>query len=284
MNYTALFFVLMLLAVASNINAASAPKKIIICTDIASDIDDSWALAFALKCPELDIDSVATSHGPTTLRAKVAAKMLSIAGRDDIPVMAGKPKNFDYNPQREWAKDFVPKHPIVTDAPRALARRILQSKEKVTIIPIGPLTNIGKMLELEPKVKDNIEEIIIMGGAAYNGYRTGSPVCAEYNILSNVKAAKVDFESGLPLVMAGLDVTRMMQPSAEDMKRIAESDKPLPKAMHELFIRWEHPTPTLFDVVAIAIAFQRDLVKTEYTHVKVMDDGITMLVPDELST
>ena len=259
---------------------ASSPRKVIISTDIGSDIDDAWALAFALKCPELDIDSVIASHGPTPGRAKIAVKLLHIAGRDDVPVIVGRCRRISSNGQRNWAKNFMPKKPLVADGDRALVRRIMDSPGKITLIPIGPLTDVGDMLKIEPRVKEKIDEIILMGGAAYHGYRSNSPPCAEYNILSDVRAAQTVFESGIPIVMVGLDVTTTMQPSAEEMQRIAESDKPLPKAMHELFKLWGHPVPTLFDVVAVAIAFQRDLIKMEYKCVKVTDDGITRIVPD----
>lgn len=282
MDCTRLLLISLVMLIAGCAFAApnTNPRKVIICTDIASDIDDSWALAFAMKCPELSIDSVAVSHGPTPGRAKVAAKLLSIGGLDDVPVMVGKAKGNSSNGQRDWAKDFTPKRPPVADAARGLARRLMRMPGKVTLIPIGPLTNIGEMLRIEPGVKDKIDEIILMGGAVYNGYRTGSEVCAEYNILSNVKAAQRVFESGIPIVLVGLDVTRMMQPSPEDMQRIAQSNKPLPQAMHALYKLWEHPTPTLFDPVAVALAFQRDLVEMEHLCIKVTGDGITRIVPD----
>ena len=282
MDYIRILLIILVMLISNCVYATpnTNPRKVVICTDIASDIDDSWALAFAMKCPELAIDSVVVSHGPTPGRAKVAAKLLSIRGLDDVPVMVGKAKRNESNGQRDWAKDFVPKRPLVADAARGLARRLMRMECKVTLIPIGPLTDIGEMLRLEPGVKDKIDEIILMGGAVYNGYRTGSEVCAEYNILSNVKAAQRVFESGIPIVLVGLDVTRIMQPSAEDMQRIAESDKPLPQAMHTLYKLWEHPTPTLFDVVAVALAFQRDLVEMDYLSIKVTSDGITRIVPD----
>ena len=282
MDYTKLIIVLIVMLINSCVYAVpnANPRKVVICTDIASDIDDSWALAFAMKCPELAIDSVVVSHGPTPGRAKVAAKLLSIGGFDDVPVMVGKAKRNTPNGQRDWAKDFVPKRPLVADAARSLARRIMRMEGKVTLIPIGPLTDIGEMLRLDPGVRDKIDEILLMGGAVYNGYRTGSEVCAEYNILSNVKAAQRVFESGIPIVLVGLDVTRMMQPSAEDMQRIAESNRPLPQAMHTLYKLWEHPTPTLFDVVAIALAFHRDLVEMDYLSIEVTSDGITRIVPN----
>lgn len=253
--------------------------KVVICTDIASDIDDAWALAFAMKCPELEIDCVLVSHGPTPARARVAAKLLSIGGCDDVPVLVGKAKSTEENAQRRWARDFVPKHPVVADGPRALARRLMRSDGPVTLITLGPLTDVARMLELQPQVKEHINEIIIMGGSIYRGHG-GSPPCAEYNILSNVKAAQTVFSSGLPIVLVPLDATRMMQPSEECMRLVRENKQPIPRAMYELFEAWGHPVATLFDPVAVAVAFRSDFVKTERMCIEVTDDGYTRVVPD----
>jgi inosine-uridine nucleoside N-ribohydrolase len=278
MDYSRVALILLALAIGGS--AFAAPRKVIIVTDIGSDIDDAWALAFALECPELSVDSVVVSHGPTPGRARIAAKLLSIAGRDDVPVIVGKCRRISDNGQRDWAKGFVPERPLVADGAHALVRRVMESDGKVTLIPVGPLTDVAQMIRIEPGVRDRIDEIILMGGAAYRGYGSDSPPCAEYNILGDVPAAQTVFQSGIPIVMVGLDVTAMMQPSPEDMRRIEKSDKPLPRAMFELYKAWGHPVPTLFDPMAVAVAFRRDIVTMEHRHVEVTDDGFTRIVLD----
>ena len=163
-----LLAVLILVVAALAIPAASA-RKIIISSDIGEDVDDAFALVFALNSPELKIDAFIASWGPTVKKAKMAQKLLHIAGRDDIPVLVGKHGENDDFGQLRWARDWKLKK-VVGDGPHGLVRRIMRSKEKVTLIPYGPLTDIAEMLKIEPKVKGNIDEIILMGGSAYKDY------------------------------------------------------------------------------------------------------------------
>jgi purine nucleosidase len=282
LNQSLILVVALVLTLCGAVSAGSPamPRKVIISTDIGDDIDDAFAVAFALKSPELRVDAVVVTHGPTVRRARLAAKLLSIAGREDVVVIVGKPGEDYDRGQMARATGFAPRKPVVSGGGRALARRVMSSKEKVTIIPTGPLTDIADMLRLEPRVKDKIEEIVLMGGSVYRDFHYKPGACPETNIVLDIKAAQTVFNSGIPIVQAPLDVTVMMQPDPSDMKRLAESDKPLARALHELFVAWGHPVPTFFDPVAVAVTFRRDLVKMERRCVKVTDDGFTRIVPD----
>ncbi|MDO8586409.1 MAG: nucleoside hydrolase [Armatimonadota bacterium] len=278
MSLTFIVLVVIVLAIGE---VSAAPRKVIISTDIGDDIDDAFAVAFALKSPELKVDAIVATHGPTARRAKLAARLLSIAGREDIPVLVGKPgEDYDQG-QLRWAAGFTPKTPVVSDGPRALADRVMRSREKVIIVPTGPLTDVAEMLKLEPKVKEKIEEIVLMGGSIYRDFHYKPQPCPETNIVLDAKAARTVFESGIPITMAPLDVTVMMQPDPADMKRLAESKQPLAHALHELFVAWGHPIPTFYDPVAVAVILQRDMVKTERLCVKVTNDGFTRVAPGE---
>jgi len=94
-----------------------------------------------------------------------------------------------------------------------------------------------------------------------------------------VKAAQKVFESGVPIVMVGLEVTNMMKLNDPEMTRIKECDRPLVQALYQLYRAWGNRVPTMYDPVAVAVAFQRDLVKMEHDCVKVTDNGITRIVP-----
>jgi len=255
------------------------PRKVIISCDIGDDIDDAFALAFALKSPELKVDAVVVTHGPTARRGKLAAKLLSIAGREDVVVIIGRSGENYTRGQMEWAADFTPRKPVVSGGGKALARRIMRSDEKITLIPTGPLTDVADALRAEPRIKDKIEEIVMMGGSAYRDFHYKPQPCAETNIVLDIPAAQTVFGSGIPIVQAPLDVTVMMQPNPGDMERVIGSDKPLTKALGELFQAWGHPVPTMFDAVAVAAVYRRDLLKTEQAHVKVTDEGLTSIVP-----
>ena len=258
---------------------ALGARKIVISTDIGDDIDDAFALAFAVNSPELRVDAVIASYGHTLRKARLVQKLLYIAGRSDIPVLIGKHAENGDSKQLQWAGDWKPRN-LVCDGPRALARRIMRSRDKTTLVPYGPLTDIAEMLRIEPRVKERIDEIILMGGSAYRGWEEGEPPCPEYNIMADVAAARCVFESGLPIVMVGLDVTTMMKLGPPEIERIKNSPSPLAQALYALYIRWwGHRGPTMYDPVALAVAFQRDLVKMEHDRVEIADNGLTRIVP-----
>jgi len=273
------FLTVLILVVAALAIPAASARKIIISSDLGDDVDDAFALVFALNSPELKIDAFIASWGPTVKKAQLAQKLLHIAGREDIPVLVGKHGENDDFGQLRWAQDWKLKK-VVGDGPHGLVRRVMRSKEKVTLIPYGPLTDIAEMLKIEPKVKGKIDEIILMGGSAYKDYAMRDSPYPEHNIRSDSKAAQVVFGSGIQIVMCPFDVTAMMKLYEPEINRIKECNKPLCKALYEVYIAWGSDVPTMYDPVALAVAFQRDLVKMVHTHVDVTDDGYTKLVPD----
>jgi len=97
---------------------------------------------------------------------------------------------------------------------------ILSSEEKVTLVPVGPLTNIALLIKVFPEVIENIELVSIMGGSTSGGNRTS---CAEFNIWADPEAAKIVFDSKLPIVMSGLNVTHSSGLYKEDVEKLAQS-------------------------------------------------------------
>ena len=92
--------------------------KVILDTDIGGDIDDAWALGFALQSPDLDLVGVTITDGNTPARAKVACKLLHAGSRDDVPVAVGRKTNDSNDFQFAWAEDFTAKQPVAQSAPR----------------------------------------------------------------------------------------------------------------------------------------------------------------------
>jgi len=101
-----------------------------------------------------------------------------------------------------------------------LKNTILESSEKVTLVPIGPLTNIALLLKVYPEVKENIEEIVLMGGAISGGNVTST---AEFNIWADPEAAKIVFASKVKIVMNGLDVTHSTGLYRDDVNELLKS-------------------------------------------------------------
>lgn len=127
-----------------------------------------------------------------------------------------------------------------TNAVTFIHKKIMESKEKVTLVPLGPLTNIGLLLATFPEVKEKIECISLMGGSIYSGNFTPH---AEFNIYVDPEAAKVVFDSGIPIVMSGLEVTHKASITDEEIQILKKSDGKVTKMLGELlyfYTRYHH--------------------------------------------
>ena len=149
---------------------------VIIDTDVGTDVDDMWALAFALRCPELDIRLITTCTGDVEYRAALVAKLLEVAGRTDIPIGLGLPLDSAPEPQKAWIEDYqLNLYPgvVIEDGVGAICDTINQSENPVTIIAIGPLPNIAAALQRAPSIIEN-SKFIGMHGSLRIGY-LGAP-------------------------------------------------------------------------------------------------------------
>lgn len=199
--------------------------------------DDAIALILALASPELDVLAVTTSAGNQTPDKTLnnALRILTLLGRDDIPVAAGAPKPLAReliiadNVHGESGLDG-PKLPDPAFAPQRMtgielmARCLRESPQPVTLVPTGPLTNIALLLAAHPELKPRIARIVLMGGAAGAGNWTPA---AEFNIYVDPEAADMVFKSGIPITMCGLDVTHEAQVMDEDIERVRAITNPV---------------------------------------------------------
>lgn len=144
--------------------------KIILDTDIGDDIDDALAVAFALRCEEIELLGITTVYKNTKLRSAIAKKILQIAGREHIEVFYGEENPFieKINPF-EVPCQYTDESEIgEKDAVSFMISTILASdKDEITLVAIGPLTNLAHVILREPKVKDMLKEIVMMAGAYY---------------------------------------------------------------------------------------------------------------------
>ncbi|MFQ2359528.1 pyrimidine-specific ribonucleoside hydrolase RihA [Aeromonas dhakensis] len=199
--------------------------------------DDAIALILALASPELKVLAVTTSAGNQTPDKTLnnALRILTLLGRDDIPVATGAPKPLAReliiadNVHGESGLDG-PKLPDPAFAPVAMtalelmAKCLRESPEPVTLVPTGPLTNIALLLAAHPELKSKIARIVLMGGAAGAGNWTPA---AEFNIYVDPEAADMVFKSGIPITMCGLDVTHQAQVMDEDIERVRAITNPV---------------------------------------------------------
>ena len=191
--------------------------------DTDPGIDDAVAIALALGSPEVDVIGISTVGGNSGLEATTrnTLRLLEFMGRTDIPVASGHDEPYVrakmetgdepvHGPDGLAGVDLPePTTKVVsTDAPAFLAEKIRNSPNPVTLIAIGPLTNIAYLADRFPDVIPMIDRFVIMGGAARTGNVT--PV-AEFNIWHDPEAAKRVFASGINTVMVGLDVTHSVK-------------------------------------------------------------------------
>lgn len=118
-----------------------------------------------------------------------------------------------------------------TNAVTFLYDKIMEAQDKVTLVPVGPLTNIGLLLATFPEVKDKIELISLMGGSINSGNRTAH---AEYNVYADPEAAKIVFDSGIPIVMSGLEVTHKATIKDEEIEELQKQEGKVSKMCGEL--------------------------------------------------
>jgi len=260
-----------------------APEKIIIDTDIGDDIDDAFAVALALKSPELKILGISTTFGDTESRAKILDRTLGEAGRSDIPVVAGIPTATKstmtqrlYGEGGHFAKTS---HPGSIDF---ILDQIRRYPGQITLIAIGPLMNVGALIEKDPQTFLKLKRVVMMGGSIERGY--GDPWSAsrgpepEWNILNDIPAAKKLFLSGVPLYVMPLDSTQL---KFEEVKRayLFRQGTPLTDALTLLYHEWGQQTPTLFDPMTISYLLNPQVCPVEPMHIVVDEKGFTRREP-----
>lgn len=272
----AVFF---LIAVSVARTAVPRPVPIILDTDIGSDIDDAFALALILKSPELHLLAVTTVSGDTAARARLAAKMLWVDGRRNIPVAAGVPGASMPIAQTRWADGFTSPELVSESAVTLMKSEIDRSPGQAVIVAIGPLTNVAALLTQYPGEKTKIRRIVLMGGSIAHGYYPNSGATAEYNIAADAKASQVVFTAGVPIEMAPLDVTWHLQLDRAHQDRIYALGTPLTDTLHAIDELWAQPTPTLHDPMAVGLLLDPTLCTRKSLHIRITTDGKTVVVP-----
>lgn len=259
----------------------SGPEKIIIDTDIGDDIDDAFAIALALRSPELQILGITTTFGDTEERAKLVDRLLGEAGREDIPVAVGisHPEIKTTWTQRAYAEGghFARKtHPAAVDF---ILSQIRQHPGEITLVTIGALINVGAIIDKDPQTFHQLRRVVAMGGSIYRGYgdlgytkpRGPEP---EWNIKLDVPSTRKVLASGVPFFMMPLDSTQL---KLDEVKRaiLFQAGTPLTDALTLLYYEWGQETPTLFDPMTIAFIVDPKLCPVTPMHIVVDDNGMT---------
>jgi purine nucleosidase len=268
----------------------AASEKIIIDTDIGGDIDDAFAVALALQSPEFEILGITTAWGDTTLRARLLSRLLQETGHNDIPVAVGivkhRPGELDPLSQAAYAEHG----PVGQSYPQAvdfLLEQIRRQPSEITLITIGPLTNIAAAIDRDATTFRKLKRVVIMGGSVYRGYDGNiypivkSAADKEWNIVADPPASQKLFTSGVPLYVMPLDSTQIRLEEFE-RRLIFTAGTPLTDALTLLCLEWSggrQGTPILFDVVAVAYAAHPELCPTKPMRLRVDEQGYTKVEP-----
>src|SRR3712207_2690434 len=237
--------------------------------------DDAIALLLALASPEIQILGVTTVAGNQTLEKTTAnaIRVLELVGHDDVPVAAGAERPLVREPfvaayvhgeSGLEGPDLPPARggPVETHAVDFLAERIAAAGEPVTLVPVGPLTNVALLLARHPGAAGGIERIVLMGGAIAEGNVTPA---AEFNIWADPEAAQRVFSSGLDVTMIGLDVTHkaLLTPADADRLRASGRTGRFVAELFDFFHRYHAETygfegSPIHDALALAHVFRSE--------------------------
>lgn len=275
----------------SSVGAAPKAIPVIYDSDIGDDIDDTWALGLLLKSPELDVKLVVGDYGKPEYRAKIFAKFLQTAGRTDVPIGMGLPRNPNATgPQAGWVADYdLKSYPgtIHNDGVQAIIDTIMQSPEPITVIAVGPLPNIAAALEREPKIAQRAK-FVGMHGSVRLGYGGNQPISAEWNVRADPKACQKVLSAPWDITITPLDTCGLVNLGGDRYRRVRDSQDPIASAVIANYRIWstdkdkhnqaaETRSSTLFDTVAVYLAFSHDLCTMERLGIRVDDKGFTLL-------
>ncbi len=261
-----------------------APEKIIIDTDIGDDVDDAFAVALALRSPEVQILGISTTFGDTETRARLLDRLLGEAGREDIPVAVGQPTQTS-NPftQRRYAEGGRFARASHPKAAEFILEQIRRYPGEVTLVAIGPLVNVGALIDKDAATFRRLRRVVLMGGSVRRrygdlGYAKARGPEPEWNIKNDIPSARKLFASGVPIFMMPLDSTQL---KLDEVKReiLFRAGTPLTDALTLLYHQWGQQTPTLFDPMTITYIVNPKLCPTTGLHIRIEETGITREVP-----
>jgi purine nucleosidase len=260
---------------------ANTKEKIILDTDIGSDIDDAFAVALALRSPEFQILGITSDSGDTETRAKILDRMLGEVGRQDIPIAVGiKTNHGDGLSQGRYGDGGHFAQRTHEDAIKFIIEQINRYPGEITLVTIGPLPNIGALIDQEPETFRKLKRVVMMGGSI-------EPIMTEYgnalitnpypegNIKNDIVSAQKLFLAGVPLFVMPLDSTAHLTLTEVNRHTLFTLGTPLTDALALLYLQWGGVTPTLFDPMTLAFLLDPSLCPVHPMHIRVDDQGYT---------
>jgi len=253
--------------------------------------DDMMAIMLACASPQLQLAGVSTVAGNQTGEKtyRNALRTLTLIGRTDIPVARGADKpllraltvapeihgvsGLDGADLPEPAFQGLAEH-----AADFLIRTIMESREPVTLVPTGPLTNVALALLKKPELARKVQRVVLMGGAVRECNITPA---AEFNIYVDPEAARIVFACGAPIVMVGLDVTNRARLSFQDIEELASWNGRVSRVVAPLLRFFAQTNREVFgfdgaplhDALAVAHLVRPEVIKTRKMNVEIETAG-----------
>ncbi len=260
-------------------------KRIVIDTDPGTD--DALALIMAVKAPDVDIQGLTTVGGNASLKHTTynALRLMEYLGHPHMPVSKGAARPLRGKFGYAYAVHGDRGLPVRLPRPKARPRPLKAYDHMIsvgysfpgemTLLALGPLTNVARALQREPRLREWIKEMVVMGGAM--GVPGNVTPFAEFNIHSDPLAANRVFESGVPITLVGLDVCNQVYLTREDLPSLAGATKGA-KLAHRILSGWfeanpDSPRYLLYDPLAMAATLQPELLTTRQATVRVIEEG-----------
>jgi purine nucleosidase len=273
---------------SSSNSPTTAAKKVIIDTDPGTD--DSVAIMLALNSPELDVRALTVVPGNVVAAQGLenALKMVSLANRCDIPVAGGAQHPLlqklitaeFWHGKNGLGNVELPASKCKADSrfgPDLIIQMVHQYPHEITLLPIGPETNIALAVLKDPSIVPLVKEVIVMGGSISGGNVNAA---AEANIYNDPEAAQIVFQAGWPLTMAGLDVGNMTLFNRKDLAQLAKTHGPendfmvaINTFLVDLSEKFGDSGSPMYDSLAIGTAIDPTIMKTQAMHVDVETRG-----------
>lgn len=267
---------------------ADSRTPLIFDTDLGEDIDDLYALYLALLHPKMDVKAVTTVHGDTQMKARLARKVLRLAGRPDIPVGAGigmsqaRVARGQVEPDPDWHKNSYIRYVVEDDeewditfpsAEQVISQAMADSAGPIAFVIEGAFSNVAQaILDLGASAEHKISTIAAMGGET----RT---VASEYNVVCDPEAAEIVLTSGLPVFLGTLELTSRLKMTMEQVEDLfGNSAHPVHQVIYECTKLWEpcrgsRSGPVLYDLVPVLWLADNLCVKTRRSVVHVELNG-----------
>jgi purine nucleosidase len=270
------------------------PKRILFDTD--PGIDDACAILLALASPELSVEGLSIVHGNCSLEQGTinALSVLELASAEHIPVARGcelplvQPSLLAPETHGEtglgYARLPAPRtKPIAVHGVDFLIEKILASPGEITLVAIGPLTNLALAIRQEPRIVQALKEIIIMGGALRHEGNTTA--LAEFNTYVDPHAAHIVYHAGIPTILVPLDVTYQCILTPGNVSRLQNVDSPITKFVADatrFYMEFHNEYQkidgcVINDPLALALTFAPELCTYRELHIDVdISGGISM--------